>query len=386
MPVTPRQVADLLGELIRIESVNPSLAVNGSGEAGMAAFIADWLADTGADVRVAEVAPGRPNVLARLRGTGGGPTLCLNAHTDTVGLDGWADDALVPRLEGDRIYGRGSSDDKLGCAAGLLVLRSLAESGPPPSGDLLLACVADAEGGSAGSEHLVSEGGIDAAIVIMGRMAVHEIVVEHQGFGWVDIITKGVAAHSGQPDVGVDAIVHLAEVISRLHRLDRKFFEQHPSLMNGRTVFHAGKIEGGSAYSTYPSCAKVGLKVGLQPGERLADRLAEIQDIFAEVTRQEPGFSAEISVRLQREPFVARGHETLQEMIGRAMAEVIGKQPEITGRNGWTDTALLQQAGIPTVMLGAPGGNHHIPGEWASVGETVKLCQILESVARQYLA
>jgi len=385
MPVTPRQVADLLGAMISIESVNPGLA-DGSGEAGMAAFIADWLADTGAEITVADVKPGRPNVVARLRGAGGGPTLCLNAHTDTVGTDGWAGDAFVPRLEGDRIYGRGASDDKLGCAAGMLVLRSLAESGRPLRGDLLLACVADAEGGSAGSEHLVARGGFDAAIVVMGRMAVHEIVVEHQGFGWVDITTRGVAAHSGQPDVGVDAIVHLAEVISRLHRHDKELFEQHPSLLNGRTVFHAGMIEGGSAYSTYPNCARVGLKVGLQPGEHLADRLAEIESIFAEVSRQEPGFSAEHEVKLQREPFVARGHETLQEMIAKAMGEEIGKQPRITGRNGWTDTALLQQAGIPTVMLGAPGGNHHVPGEWASVGETVKLCQILENVARQYLA
>src|SRR5215470_7831817 len=129
MPVSGKQVVELLGALVRIESVTPWLIPTGSGEAKVAAFIADWLDRTGAEVEVVEVETGRPNVLARLRGTGGGPTLCLNAHSDTVGFAGWPDDALVPRLDGDRLYGLGAADDKSGCAAAMFVLRSLATSG-----------------------------------------------------------------------------------------------------------------------------------------------------------------------------------------------------------------------------------------------------------------
>src|SRR5215472_4263126 len=143
MPVTAKQVVELLGALVRIESVTPWLIPTGSGEAKVAAFIADWLDRTGADVEIIEVEPGRPNVLARLRGTGGGPTLCLNAHTDTVGFENWPEEALVPRIDGDLMYGLGAADDKSGCAAGMLVLRSLAASGTRLRGDLLVACVAD---------------------------------------------------------------------------------------------------------------------------------------------------------------------------------------------------------------------------------------------------
>ena len=385
MPVTAKQVSELLSVMVRIESVTPWLIPTGSGEAKIAAFIAEWLDGTGAEVEVVEVEPGRPNVLARLRGTGGGPTLCLNAHSDTVGYESWPDEALEPRIDGDRIYGLGAADDKGGCAAAMLVLRSLAESGARLRGDLLVSCVADEEGISIGSEHLARQGGIDAAIVIEPQPT-HELVVEHQGFGWIDVITRGVAAHGCEPDTGVDAIVHLAEVITRLHRLDRMVFQVQPSLMNGRTVFHTGTISGGTDYATYPSYAKVGIEIGTQPGEHLSDRVAEIEGIFDEIARTERGFSGQVDVRLDREPFVARGQEVLQDVVVKAMTAVLGREPKITGMNGWTDAALLQAAGIPTLLLGSTGDNYHTAGEWASISELVRLCDILEQTARQFLA
>jgi acetylornithine deacetylase/succinyl-diaminopimelate desuccinylase-like protein len=385
MPVTARQVIELLSAMVQIESVTPSLIPTGAGEAQVAAYIAQWLAKTGADVDVVEVAAGRPNVLARLRGTGGGPVLCLNAHSDTVGYAGWPEEALRPRIDGDRMYGLGAADDKGGCAAAMLALAAVAESGAQLRGDLLVACVADEEGRSIGTEHLVEQGGIDAAIVIEPQPT-HELVVEHQGFGWIDIVTHGVAAHGCEPDVGVDAIVHLAHVITRLQRLDREVFQLHPSLMNGRTVFHTGTIAGGTDYATYPNVARVGIEIGTQPGESLSDRVAEIEAIFAEVARTEQGFSGQVVVRLEREPFVAQGHERLQDVVVKAMTAVLGREPSITGMNGWTDAALLQAAGIPTLLLGATGGNYHTAGEWASISELVRLTEILEQTARAYLA
>lgn len=385
MPVTARQVIELLSAMVQIESVTPSLIPAGAGETKVAGYIAQWLANAGADVEVVDVAAGRPNVLARLRGTGGGPVLCLNAHTDTVGFAGWPEEALQPRVDGDRMYGLGAADDKGGCAAAMLALAAIAESGARPRGDLLVACVADEEGRSIGTEHLVERGGIDAAIVIEPQPT-HELVVEHQGFGWIDVVTHGVAAHGCEPDTGVDAIVHLAEVITRLHRLDREVFQEHPSLLNGRTVFHTGTIAGGTDYATYPNVARVGIEIGTQPGESLSDRVAEIEAIFAEIARTERGFSGEVVVHLEREPFVARGHERLQDIVAKAMTAVLGREPAITGMNGWTDAALLQAAGIPTLLLGATGGNYHTAGEWASISELVRLTEILELTARAYLA
>jgi acetylornithine deacetylase len=385
MPVTQAEAVDLLSAMVKIESVTPWLISTGSGEGEMANYIAKWLAGTGAEIEIVEVQPGRPNVLARLRGAGGGPTLCLNAHTDTVGFANWPAEALVPRIDGDRMYGLGVADDKSGCAAGMLVLRSLASSGARLRGDLLVACVADEEGISIGSEHLARHAGIDAAIVIEPQPT-DMLVVEHQGFGWIDVITHGVAAHGSAPEQGVDAIVHLAEVISRLHRLDREVFARNPSQMNGRTVFHTGTINGGTDYATYPNRATLGIEIGTQPGEHLSDRVAEIEAIFAEIADHEPGFRGEVAVRLDRDPFLAQGHERLQEVLVAAMTDVLGRAPLSTGLNAWTDAALLQAAGVPTLLVGATGGNFHAPGEWLSLSEFRKLCAILEKTVVNFLS
>jgi acetylornithine deacetylase len=389
MPVTAKQITDLLAALIRIESVTPSLVPAGSGEQSIANFAADWLSGTSADVEIVTVEPGRPNVIARLRGTGGGPVLCLNAHTDTVGYEGWPEEALSPRVTGNRMYGLGASDDKSGCTAAMLALRSVAQSGVRLRGDLVVALVADAEGISIGSEHLArhlaGQGGLDAAIVIEPQPT-DWLVIEHQGFGWINVITRGVAAHGSAPESGVDAIVHLAEVITRLHRLDHTKFGPNPSLLNGRAVFHTATIKGGTHYATYPDYAELGIEIGTQPGESLSDRVTEIEAIFAEVSKVEPGFHGEIKVVLERQPFVAHGHEVLQEHAENAMVEVLGKKPVVTGLNAWRDAALMQAAGIPTLLMGSAGGNAHSPGEWTSVSDIGKLSEILARVAVSYLS
>lgn len=385
MPVQTADVVDLISDLVRIESVTPWLIPTGSGEAAVAAFMAEWLSGTGAEVEIVEVEPGRPNLLARLRGRKPGPTLCLNAHADTVGYANWREQALVPRLEGDRLYGLGAADDKGMCAAALLALRSLSRAGGPERGDLLVACVADEEGISIGSQHLAKMGGIDAAIVIEAK-SLPEIVVEHQGFGWIDVICHGVAAHGSAPEVGVDAIVHLAEVTSRLHRLDVEKFVAHPDPRNGRTVFHTGTVAGGTDYATYPNFAKLGIEIGTQPGEHLSDRVREIEAIFAEIASGDPTFSGEVQVRLDREPFRAEGHERLLGAVARAIESVRGEPAHEVGLNAWTDAALMQDAGIPTLLMGAKGDNFHAPDEWVSVSEVVELCAILEMAVAEFLS
>ena len=365
--------------------MTPWLVPSGSGERSVARFIADWLSALPVDIEVVEVEPGRPNVLARLRGSRPGRTLCLNAHTDTVGYDAWPDDALVPRVVGNRMYGLGASDDKSGCAAAMLALRAVAQSGAMLAGELLVAFVADAEGVSIGSAHLACRGGIDAAIVIEPQ-PINHLVVEHQGFGWIDVVTRGVAAHGSAPDAGVDAIVHMAEVITRLHQLDRTKFSSNPSLLNGRAVFHTATITGGTNYATYPDYARLGIEIGTMPGEHLSDRIAEIEAIFADVAKTEPGFNAELEVKLDREPFVARGHEALQGDVAAAMTEVLGSRPVITGMNAWRDAALMQAAGIPTLLMGSTGGNAHTALEWASISDIIRLTDILSRAAIRYLS
>jgi acetylornithine deacetylase/succinyl-diaminopimelate desuccinylase-like protein len=383
--VSPEVVIELISDLVRIDSVTPWLVAGGAGEGEVVDYFTQWVSDLPVEVRVEEIEPGRKNFLATLRGTGDGPTICLNAHSDTVGYAGWPDEALVPRLEGDRLYGLGSADDKGCCAIALLVLRQLATSSEPLRGDLVVACVADEEGVSIGTEHLVTMLRADYAIVLEPD-GLPKVVVEHQGFGWLDIEVTGRAAHGSAPDEGVDAIVGLSHILTRLHAWALEHFVESPDLRSGATVFHTGTVSGGTDYATYPSRATVGIEIGSQPGETMADRVREIEAIIADVATVMPGLVGEVRVRLNREPFVASGHEALLESLNQSARTHLGHELEPVGMNAWTDAALMQSAGIPTVMLGPLGGNFHSPNEWVSVPDVVVLVDILVDAVKGLLA
>lgn len=383
MTITDAAAATLLADLVRIDSVTPWLIPGGAGERAVADAMAAWLADLPVEVAFDEIEPGRLNMIARLPGTGGGPTLGINAHADTVGYANWADRALTPATDGDRMVGLGVADDKSGCAAGLLALRAIVESGARLRGDVLLACVADEEGVSIGSEDLVQRHTMDACIVIEPD-GLPKAVVEHQGFGWIDVVVHGKAAHGSAPEDGIDAIVHMAEVVSRLDRLDREAYTATAGSRNGKTVFHTGTLEAGTDYATYPSRAVLGIEIGTQPGEHLSDRVREIEGIFAELAGTLRGFRGEVDVKLDREPFVAEGHEPLLAALDGAAFDVIGRPFERVGLNAWADAALMQAAGIPTVMIGSAGGNFHAPDEWASISELAQLARIVEGAARTF--
>src|SRR5919107_1542234 len=120
--------AELTAALVAIDSVNPALVAGGAGEGEIARFVAEWARGAGLEAEVLEATPGRPSVLVRARGAGGGRTLLLCAHTDTVGVAGMAD-PHAPRLEGDRLHGRGAYDMKAGLASALLACREAAGAG-----------------------------------------------------------------------------------------------------------------------------------------------------------------------------------------------------------------------------------------------------------------
>jgi acetylornithine deacetylase len=265
-----------------------------------------------------------------------------------------------------------------------MVLRALALDGPSLRGDLVVACVADEEGVSLGSEQLARDRRFDYAIVLEAD-ALPRVVVEHQGFGWLDIVVHGRAAHGSAPGEGIDAILGLAEVLTRLRAWDRDHFAMPPVPRNGRTVFHTGAVRGGTDYATYPSEAMVGVEIGTQPGETLAIRVAEIEALIAEVADEMTGLRGEVVVRLEREPFKAAGHEALLAALDHAAIERLVHRLEPVGLNAWTDAALLQSAGTPTVMLGPLGGNLHSPHEWVSLPEVVATVGLVTAAATTLL-
>ncbi len=382
MPIARSELETLLAELVRIDARNPWLIPGAPGEGTIAAFLVERLRPLYVEISVDEVAAGRPNVVARWRGTGGGPSLGLNAHIDTVGDASWPDRSMVPVVAGDRMVGLGAADDKGHAAVQVLVLEALVRSGRRLRGDLVVAFTMDEEATSEGTMDLVRRHRMDAAIVVepfgLGRA-----IVTHQGFGWLDVVVHGRAAHGSAPDIGIDAISHAAEVIRRLERLGA-VWAAAPHPLNGATVYHASMVAGGSDYATYPANCTIGIEIGTQPGETIADRVGEIKAIFDEIRTERPSFSAKVVVKLDRDPFEARGHDALWSALAEANLAVTGRDLEAVGENAWMDAALMQAACIPTLSIGATGEHLHAPDEWVSLPELVAVGDILERAIVQF--
>ncbi|MDX6657360.1 MAG: acetylornithine deacetylase [Solirubrobacteraceae bacterium] len=372
--------AELASQLVAIDSVNPSLVPGGAGEREIAAFIASWAREAGLEADLLEDTPGRPSVIVRARGSGSGRTLLLCGHIDTVNVEGMAEPHR-PRVDGDRLFGRGAYDMKAGVAAALIACLEASRLGL--AGDVVVAAVADEEHASLGVQEALRAVKADAAIVTEPTEL--ELVVAHKGFVWAEVEVTGRAAHGSRPHLGVDAIVKSGPVLTALGALDAALGERtHPLL--GRGSVHASLIEGGVELSSYPARCVVGLERRTLPGETAADVEAEIAALLDRCRAADADLVAAQRTLLVREPFEVPEEADVVAAVSAAAAGVLGRPPTIGGASYWADAAFIAAAGIPTVMFGPGGEGAHATEEWVSIADTEAVARTLAAVAAKLCA
>ena len=362
-------LADLLADLVRIDSINPDLIEGAAGEEEIARFVARWLEGAGLEVEVEEVAPGRFNTLGVARGSGGGRTLLLNAHMDTVGVAGM-ERPFEPAVENGRLHGRGSYDMKAGLASIMLAGADAVRAGL--AGDVIVTAVCDEEVASIGTARVAERCRADAAIV--SEPTEMRLALAHKGFVGFEIETTGRAAHGSRPDLGIDAIAHMGHVLVGIEELDRRLRAEptHPLLGSGS--LHASVIEGGQEFSSYPErCLLKGERRTI-PGETGAQVEGELRALLGEI-------DGEIRVVVAREPFETAKEAPIAELVARHAGG-----PEVVGVPFWADSALLASAGIPTVVFGPAGEGAHAVEEWVDLASAERCAEIYAAVARELCA
>ncbi len=370
-------VVDLLTRLVQIDSVNPSLAPGGAGEAAIAAFVAGWAERAGLAVETLEETAGRPSVIARTPRRGDGPTLLLCGHLDTVGLGGMTA-PLEPRVDGDRLYGRGAYDMKAGLAAALVAAAEAARDGL--SGEVVVAAVADEEHSSLGVQEVLRHVRADAAIVTEPT----ELAVgtAHKGFVWSQIEVVGRAAHGSRPHLGVDAILKTGPVLVALDELNQALGKRtHPLLGAGN--LHGSLIDGGLEESTVPDRCALTVERRTLPGETAADVERELAEVLDRCRAADPELQASARTLLVREPFEIDRAERLVQDVAAAAGDVLGEPAAIAGMSYWADAAFIAAAGIPTVLFGPDGDGAHAEVEWVSLPGTIACAQVLARAAER---
>ncbi|MGW5479479.1 ArgE/DapE family deacylase [Streptomyces sp. NPDC004008] len=373
--------ARLLARLISIDSVNPDLVPGGAGESHIADFCGAWLGARGFEVHRLEKRRGRPSLVAIARGTGGGRSLMINGHLDTVGLLGYDGDPLDPQIRDGRMYGRGTFDMKGGIAA-MMAAAARATARTSLRGDVILACVADEEHASAGTEEVLERFTADAAIVTEPSHL--EVTLAHKGFAWFDVEIEGRAAHGSRPELGIDAITRAGHFLVALEALGQRLAQgpAHPRLGTG--TVHASLIHGGEEPSTYPAHCRITLERRTVPGESADSVERELTLVLDRLAETLPDFRYRLTRGLHRDPFEADPEALVVRTLTRRAEQVLGRSPTVRAEPFWTDCALLDRAGIPCLLFGVDGAGAHAATEYVDLGSLDRLTAILTATVADF--
>ncbi len=370
-----------LQELVRIDSVNPSIDPRGGGEQRIALHIAEALRNMGIEVNLLESTRGRPSVVGKIAGRGSGKSLTFNAHMDTVGVEGMVE-PFAAAVRNGRLYGRGAYDMKGSIAAMLAAAKALVEGDTALNGDLILAFVADEEYESLGTREVLRHYRTDAAIVTEPTQL--QICLAHKGFIWFEVTTHGRAAHGSRFDEGIDANMRMGRVLRELEKIEKALRNRKGHPLVGPPSLHAALLRGGTGLSTYADRCVLNIERRTIPGEKAEAVQQSIEKILQRLKERDPHFTAELRTLCVREPFEVRPDAAIVKTVADSAARVLGRQPAFIGDTPWMDAALYAAAGIETVVIGPAGAGAHSLEEWVDIDSVEKLAAILVHSAVAY--
>jgi acetylornithine deacetylase/succinyl-diaminopimelate desuccinylase family protein len=386
--INEEEIIKIVTDLVSI----PSYVGIKNQEANVAEYIHDLFIREGIPAELIHVQDGRKNVIATLKGKGKEKSLLLTGHTDTVPPYDMKD-ALVPRREGDKLIGRGSTDRKgpLACMAMALII--LKRAAIMLEGDLIFAGVIDEEEKSLGTIDLI-EKGIKADGAIVGEPSDLAICLAHRGLEWLEFEIIGKTVHGGRQKEGINAILKASDLIQYMEdniipELDKKI---HP--LTGTATMNYGTIAGGTQPSTVAGNCKLTIDRRWIPGEDYEIVLKEYTDALAELHKKDPQFKCEMKimdVSVMKEGYVHEAMEIdvdhkLVLALSEASKTVKGQEAQKTYFPAWSDGGLLERyAEIPTIVCG-PGFLEvaHSKDEYIDVKQLVPAVKIYALTAIKF--
>ena len=365
--------AECLQQLVRIPSVT-------GDEAAIGAVVTEMLREMGLSVEIIEGAPGRPNLLATLKGMDPGPTLLLNDHLDIVPpgpLEDWRHPPFAGAIEDGFIFGRGAIDTKSGVTTILAAVRAVLGCGIPLRGRLVVLFTCDEEvGGRLGIQHVHAVGRLEADLALVAEPTSLEIQIATKGRMNVEIVTRGRTTHGGRPWLGHNAIEDIAWIVGELTTLRHALHLRQHALL-GPASLNVGVIEGGTVPNMVPSKARIEVDRRLVPGETQQEALAEFQAFLDRLKQIHPDADASMRQLLWWPGYVLDEKEPVVGRLVASLKAVTGRPAVVSGKDAGTDASWIHAlAGIPAVMFS--------PGEGAramDANESVRIADLHTATA-----
>ena len=364
MSVPP--VIQTLASLVRIHSVN-SFYEGGAGEREIATWVRRFFEQHGIGVREQEVFPDRPNVIARLPGRDPSRRVILEAHMDTVSVQGMSIPPFEPRVEDGKLFGRGSCDTKAGLAAMMHAVASLHEDGIQPPCEVWMAAVVDEEFSYRGVVKLC-EGLTGSAALVAEPTGMRAVIASKGVLRW-RIVVSGKAAHSGNSHLGVNAISHMARVVLAIEedhaRLGAKV---HPLL--GPATVNVGIIHGGVQVNFVPDTCAIEIDRRLLPGETVVAVLAHYQRLLDALKARHPTLDAIMEPPMLTDEGLETAADSAPAQLASALLTEMGLDGTLGGVPFGSDASKLSREGIPSLIIG-PGNidQAHAAVEFVEIAE-----------------
>lgn len=373
---------ELLRQMIRFKTVNAP-----GDERPLADFLASTLASFGMSAEVVDLGGNRANVVGRISGRGTRPALLLNGHLDTVppGDVEWAHEPYSADVVDGKIYGRGSADMKGGLASMIMAARAIKAAGLELEGNLIFAGTAGEEVDSVGAFDFLNKGGLtNVGAIIIGEPSSCGINIAEKGALWIELTTYGKTAHGAFPDRGINAIVHMNALVSRLLDYD---FQYRANPLLGHPTMNVATITGGVKTNVVPDKCTLTVDMRTVPGMEHPRLLADIDAIIDSLRTQLTDFRASIRVTNNRPAVETQADHPFVAMARQAAAEEFGKELEPRGVNFYTDAAVFVPATkLPAIFYG-PGDADmaHQPDEYVSIDSLREATRFYAAMIERYL-
>ena len=388
--IDPQAVLDLAAALVRLRTVNEPDAAQ--IEQPAADLVAETMRGYGWDVSVCDAAPGRPNVVAVIEGSGPGRTLMFEGHTDVVtegDTSAWTFDPYSGDVVDGMLRGRGSADMKSGVAAMIHAARAVQQTGF--AGRIVVGALADEEGMMLGAKAFAASelaaSGIDGVIVCEPEAG--EVCASAKGALRIRVDLTGVMAHGAMPQIGRNPIPAVGPLLVGLGELQKQIASSvgtHPELGEfylTPTVLDAGTAE---QQNVIPRSASVYLDIRTIPAVEHPG-LIHLITRLAEQIADEYGLGCEITIIDDRPAVDTPRDAPVVAALAAAHREITGEEPVFGGVPGTTDgTILTRDAGLSTVVYG-PGGKWiaHQADEVCAVADIVTAARVYAAAAQRFL-
>ena len=351
-------------------------------EGERAKIVADLLSHPRVGIHVDPVLPGRPNVIARVRGTGRGPDVLLNAHLDAGYVpNGWSHDPHDPWQVGTRLYG-GAISDMLGGLASMMATIEAAASIDPLPGDIVLLANMYHDSNGLGTKYaLASEGGWPQ-YGINGEPTASGILTTHGGCVKFQIDFTGRVAHVSRSEEGVDALAAAVDVYQAMRSFS--FTHTPDPTLAAHPRFTVGMLQAGYAPALVPDTAVLKGDVRTVPGMDWNTVRTDLERVVAEAVPAGSGITAKVGCLVRQRPFVGPTGGVLFDALRDGHRDVYGGDPAVNAERAAqsfvTDAVDMAQAGIETLIYG-PGSWHFEPDEFIDVDEMAKAAQVYLATA-----